>query len=177
MGVGLTYVCVLGNRAPFNHHYEWFNTTDNLIIYDQNITNLNSYVGGVFQQSTSALSVTNQGCYTQGLGCFSVYGYEYAPGTDGYITWVSDNTPAWTIRGAGMAADPIVQIGARPVPQEPMYIIANLGMSPNFGPIDFSHLIFPTWMLIDWIRVYQPKNQRNVGCDPEDFPTASYINQ
>jgi hypothetical protein len=57
------------------------------------------------------------------------------------------------------------------------YIIANLGMSPNFGKIDFLHLQFPTTMRIEYIRVYQPANQINIGCDPPDFPTLSYINQ
>ncbi|KAG8691066.1 hypothetical protein FRC11_007089 [Ceratobasidium sp. 423] len=176
-GTLIGHVSQSGQWAPFNHRYNWFNNSDNLKIYDSTVTQLNAYVGGVFQQSTSALSVTDQNCYAQGGGCFSVYGFEYAPGTDGYITWVNDNKPAWTIRGAGMAADPIVEIGARPVPQEPMYIIVNLGMSPNFGPIDFEHLQFPAWMLVDWIRVYQPKGKMNVGCDPEDFPTSTYINK
>jgi hypothetical protein len=49
-------------------------------------------------------------------------------------------------------------------------------MSYNFGSIDFEHLVFPAYMLVDYIRVYQPSNQRNVGCDPPDFPTADYIN-
>jgi len=31
-------------------------------------------------------------------------------------------------------------------------------------------------MAVDYVRVYQPKDKRNVGCDPEDFPTADYIN-
>jgi len=55
------------------------------------------------------------------------------------------------------------------------YIIANLGLSLNFGPIDMDHLTFPATMSIDWIRVYQPKNAINIGCDPRDFPTAAYI--
>lgn len=57
------------------------------------------------------------------------------------------------------------------------YIIANLGMSPNFGRIDFEHLQFPATMRIDYIRVYQRPDQINIGCDPPDFPTAAYINQ
>lgn len=57
------------------------------------------------------------------------------------------------------------------------YIIANLGMSTNFGTVDLEHLTFPTTMHIDWIRVYQPKGAINIGCDPEAFPTAAYINQ
>jgi hypothetical protein len=32
-------------------------------------------------------------------------------------------------------------------------------------------------MRIDYIRVYQPTNAINIGCDPPDFPTEAYINQ
>ena len=55
------------------------------------------------------------------------------------------------------------------------YIIANLGLSTNFGPIS-DNLVFPTWMLVDYIRVYQPPNEINIGCDPEGYPTQDYIN-
>jgi hypothetical protein len=92
-----------------------------------------------------------------------------------------------------MGADTQVEISARPIPQEPMvranyyfilvsdlvdrkYIIANLGMSPNFGAIDLEHLTFPATMRIDYIRVYQPENAINIGCDPPNFPTEAYIN-
>jgi len=37
-------------------------------------------------------------------------------------------------------------------------------------------MIFPSEYLIDYVRVYQRKDQVNVGCDPQDFPTAKYIN-
>lgn len=52
----------------------------------------------------------------------------------------------------------------------------NLGMSTNFGTVDLEHIPFPVHMSIDYIRVYQPKNAKNIGCDPPDFPTADYIN-
>jgi beta-glucanase (GH16 family) len=52
----------------------------------------------------------------------------------------------------------------------------NLGMSTNFGTVDLAHLPFPVHMRVDYIRVYQPSNARNIGCDPKDFPTADYIN-
>jgi hypothetical protein len=37
-----------------------------------------------------------------------------------YITWISNNQTAWTLKAAGMGPDPSVQISARPVSQEPM---------------------------------------------------------
>ena len=103
--------------------------------------------------------------------------YLYKPGfDDAYITWISDGKIAWTIKASGMKADPKVEIGDRPVPQEPLYIIVNLGMSRNFGDVDLEHLTFPTTMYVDWVRVYQPSDSINIGCDPPDFPTRDYIN-
>ncbi len=58
------------------------------------------------------------------------------------------------------------------------YLIANLGMSLNFGgKVDLKHLPFPATMRIDYVRVYQRSDQKNVGCDPKDFPTQAYINR
>lgn len=37
-----------------------------------------------------------------------------------YITWISDNKIAWTLKAGGMGPDPLVNIAARPIPQEPM---------------------------------------------------------
>lgn len=50
-------------------------------------------------------------------------------------------------------------------------------MSKNFGSIDLEHLIFPTTMSVDWVRVYQPPDAINVGCDPKGYPTKAYIEQ
>ncbi|KXN90403.1 Beta-glucan synthesis-associated protein KRE6 [Leucoagaricus sp. SymC.cos] len=173
---GVGKVSLSAQWAPYNAEYKWLNNSNNLIIYDTQNTVLNSYHGGVYQQTTSGLSVTNQDCYELEKGCFSVYGFEYEPGFDkAYITWINDGKQAWSLMGAGMAADQLTQIHARPVPQEPMYIIANLGFSENFGNIEFDKLQLPATMSIDYIRVYQPKDAVNIGCDPADFPTAKYI--
>ncbi|KAF5389561.1 hypothetical protein D9757_004144 [Collybiopsis confluens] len=171
------YVSQSGQWAPFNHAYIWENTTENLIIYDSATTILNSYAGGAFQQATSCVSETAQECYQLESGCFATYGLEYKPGfDDAYITWINDGKAAWTLNVGGMGADSAVEIAARPIPQEPMYLLINLGISENFGFVDIQHLIFPAVMTVDWIRVYQKADSANIGCDPEDFPTASYIN-
>ncbi|KAJ6519664.1 beta-glucan synthesis-associated protein [Mycena sanguinolenta] len=164
--------------APFNNEYVWFNTSDNLIIPDLTNSTLNTYIGGAFQQATSVVTQTSQQCYQLLEQCFSVFGFEYKPGFSGaYVSWISDGKLSWTLNQAGMAEDPVVEIDQRPVPQEPMYIIANLGMSLNFGAVDFDHLTFPAVMRVDYIRVYQPADAINIGCDPKDFPTQAYINQ
>ncbi|KAL4081556.1 glycoside hydrolase family 16 protein [Scleroderma yunnanense] len=163
--------------APFNAGYIWQNTSQNEVIHDPTISVQNTYIGSVLQQATSVVTNTNPNCYEGTGGCFSIYGFEYVPGFDNaYITWVSNNQVAWTLNVAGVGADSAVQISARPVPQEPMYIIVDLGMSTNFGPVDIDHLPFPVHMRVDYIRVYQPKDNKNIGCDPKGFPTARYIN-
>lgn len=96
---------------------------------------------------------------------------------------------------AGMGPDPLVEISARPVSQEPMvcsslmkrhvtiierpfqYVIVNLGMSENFGFVDLEHIPFPAHMKVDYVRVYQPKGEENIGCEPSGFPTQAYISQ
>ncbi|KAI0651922.1 glycoside hydrolase family 16 protein [Trametes meyenii] len=166
-----------GQWGPFNYDYIWFNTTENLMIPNSTISILNSYKGGVYQQATSVVTVTDQEAYEFSGGKYTTYGFQYQPGFDGaYMAWVANNQLAWVMRQDGMAEDPRVNISARPVPQEPMYLIANLGISMNFGGnIDFDQLRFPSTLRVDWIRVYQDPNRINIGCDPEDFPTAEYI--
>ena len=56
-------------------------------------------------------------------------------------------------------------------------MIVNLGTSPDFGAIEFEHLTLPTVMSVDHVRVYQRAEDVNTGCDPDGFPTQSYINQ
>jgi hypothetical protein len=110
----------LEGRAPFNAAFQWDNSSSNLIIPDRSKSYLNTFVGNEFQQTTSVVTTTNQNCYTQGGGCFSTYGFEYKPGGDGYIQWISDATPAFELRAAGLGPDPRMEIGQRPVPEEPM---------------------------------------------------------
>ncbi|KAG9317367.1 beta-glucan synthesis-associated [Chiua virens] len=163
--------------APFNAGYIWKNTSENEMIVDSSISVQNTYIGSALQQATSVVTQTNQICYEGLTGCYSIYGFEYVPGFDNaYITWISNNKVAWTLNVAGMGADSAVQISGRTIPQEPMYIIVNLGMSTNFGVVDLEHLPFPAHMRVDYIRVYQHRNARNIGCDPKNFPTAEYIN-
>lgn len=49
-----------------------------------------------------------------------MYGFEYKPGNDGYITWVSENTRSWTVMQSGMGPDSVSGAGQRLVSQEPM---------------------------------------------------------
>ncbi|KAL0569232.1 hypothetical protein V5O48_012732 [Marasmius crinis-equi] len=168
-----------GQWAPFNYKYEWFDTAENFIINNPDTTVLNSYKGGALQQATSCISKTNQACYSNMPNpCFTLYGFEYKPGfDDAYITWLNDGKQVCTVMASGLTADSRVEIASRPVSQEPMYIIANLGMSTNFGDVDLENLVFPANMYVDYIRVYQHPDHINIGCDPEEFPTKAYIEE
>lgn len=64
------------------------------------------------------------------------------------------------------------KMGTRSLPR----IQLNLGMSPGFQPVRYEALTFPAKYLIDYVRVYQRKDQINVGCSPKDMPTEDYIN-
>ncbi|KAF7974658.1 hypothetical protein HWV62_11544 [Athelia sp. TMB] len=183
--------------APFNPSYTWLNTSDNLVIADPTISSLNGYRGGIYQQATSVVTVTNPDCYEdEGTQCYGIYGFEYKPGFDGavsfdvtnthpftntnvvqYISWIANGQLAWTLNQGGMGANQDARVGSRPIPQEPMYILMNLGQSTSFGTVDTKDMPYPVTMKVDYIRVYQPKDAINIGCDPPDFPTAAYINQ
>jgi hypothetical protein len=36
-------------------------------------------------------------------------------------------------------------------------------------------MMFPEVMFINYVWVYQPTGETNIGCDPSDYPTADYI--
>lgn len=165
--------------APYNAYYSWDNVTYGEY-HMPGQQEINGFKGNVYQQSTSVVSETNQQCYEKSADpCFAVYGFQYKPGyqaDDAYITWINNNQPSWTIHAAGVGADPVAQISARAIPQEPLYLIMNLGMSPGFSSIDFENLPMPAHMSIDYVRVYQYEDAINYGCDPPNYPTSNYIN-
>ncbi|EJU00032.1 glycoside hydrolase family 16 protein [Dacryopinax primogenitus] len=175
-GTRVGYVSQSAQLAPFDAWWMIHNQSDaDFKLYNTGISEVNSYHGGVYQEAASVLTQTNQNCYTGNTGCFSTYGFEYETGDNGYITWVSNGQPAWTLYAAGLGPNTYTQVNQRLIPEEPMYIIMNLGISPSFGAIDFADLVFPTWMLVDYVRVYQKPGSKNIGCDPPDHPTANYI--
>lgn len=73
------YVSLSGQWAPFNAQYNIYNTSGEVEFYEPDVT-YNSYVGGVWQQTTSGLAKTNQDAYELHGGQFATYGFEYKPG-------------------------------------------------------------------------------------------------
>lgn len=161
--------------APFNWAYEW-PQDGNRIIENTSMTAINPYQGGAYQQAVSGLTITNSSGYELTDNVPLVYAMEYVPGVEGArITWASDGQTAWSMLASGVQADNRTKISQRLISEEPMYLIANFGMSPSFVRVDTANLVFPAKMRIDYIRVYQDPSNTAVGCDPVDHPTAEYI--
>ncbi|KAI6129754.1 glycoside hydrolase family 16 protein [Pisolithus croceorrhizus] len=165
--------------APYNYMYQFNNASPATTINDTAITQLNTYVGGLYQQALSAVTYIDSNNYA-GQG-YATYGFEWwsnpSNRPSGYITWYSESAQTWKITPNSIEADSTVQISDRLIPEEPMYIVFNLGMAPSFQEQDFMHLQFPTTMYVDYVRVYQREGLQNaIGCDPPGHPTASYIN-
>ncbi|KAG9062003.1 hypothetical protein KI688_006723 [Linnemannia hyalina] len=67
------------------------------------------------------------------------------------------------------------------IPQEPMSIVLSLGLLQEELLLD-PELQFPAVMKVDYIRLYQPRQEEEgnekgewLSCDPLDHPTAEYI--
>ncbi|CAK9439182.1 uncharacterized protein LODBEIA_P34060 [Lodderomyces beijingensis] len=152
---------------------------DFIEIYNKSVTLMNTYTGGPFQQAVSGVTMLNHTWYEMGTGLahnFQKFGYELINHDEnGYITWFVGDEPTFTMRS--QALHPNGNIGWRQLPKEPISIIMNLGISNSWAYIDWPSLVFPSKMRVDYVRVYQPEDAINMGCDPPDYPTADYIEQ
>ena len=120
---------------------------------------------------------------------------------NGYINWQVDGKQTSSLYAPAVGPDQGTGgsgVGQRLIPEEPMALILNLGISRmfhlsfffrilkmthcnwyntgNWQPVDLSTMIFPAEYKIDYIRVYQRTDKKNTGCNPKDYPTADYIN-
>jgi beta-glucanase (GH16 family) len=146
-------------------------------VYDTSVTMMNAYKGGPFQEAVSGLTNLNNDWY--GGKAYQTYAFEYTPGNDGHITWYVGEDKTWSMKAQGMRANG--NVGTRTIPQEPMAIIANSGMSNSFAAIDAATIEkdLPSLMRIDYIRIYQDDDQGDdddwMTCDPPGYPTTEYI--
>ncbi|EMD31407.1 glycoside hydrolase family 16 protein [Gelatoporia subvermispora B] len=162
--------------APYNFQYT---PNDNASTLHNPTSVFNSYKGGQYQQAISALTDIDNSDYAG--NAYGTYAYEWwsdpSNRDEGYITWFADGQESWTMTAATIGPDTTVNISSRIVPEEPVYIIMNLGMSPSFQHQDFMHLQFPSKMYVDYVRVYQRDDVKGgVTCEPSSYPTQDYIN-
>lgn len=159
--------------GPFDIWYE--PNVDFMEVYDHSITRINAYHGGPFQQAISGLSNLNNQWY-DGNG-YQIYAFEYKPGADGESTFFVGDQATWRLTAD--AIGPNGNIGQRVLPEEPMYVIVNFGMSNGFSALNLTGIapLLPATMRIDNIRIYQDPDAQSVTCDPPGYETTSYIAQ
>lgn len=170
--------------APFDDAYYWTNTTPAVTIHGAN-TEINSYVGGPYQEAVSSVSLIPERGFQDydapDSEKYTKFALEYLPDWDntgaGFVTWYVDGQPTWTATGAALPPSTVMDISRRNIPTEPMAIIMNLGMSAGFQRVNFDAdgVHFPAQMKFDYVRLYQEAGQEKMSCDPGDHPTAEYI--
>jgi len=170
--------------APFTHDYDYANdTAAEFLLNASTPTRANVYKGSAVQQAISALTTVPDDIFESSGQQFSTFGFEYwsDPGSreDGFITWQVNGSMTARVGASSIGPDQGpggTGIGQRLISEEPMAIVLNLGISPNWQTIDLTTMQFPAVMLIDYVRVYQRKGQTNIGCNPQNYPTTDYIN-
>ncbi|KAK8170861.1 beta-glucan synthesis-associated protein-domain-containing protein [Phyllosticta citrichinensis] len=157
--------------APFDIWYQ--PDYDFFEVYDHSITSVNAYAGGPYQQAISGLSNLNNDWYDG--NAYQTYAFDYTPGAKGHITWLVGDQPMWTLDGRALG--PNGNVGQRVMPEEPMAIVVNFGMSDSFSAINLTGIAttLPATMRIDYIRIYQDDDNPIMTCDPPGYPTTSYI--
>lgn len=138
-----------------------------------NTSQLNAYCGGPYQQAISGQTELNNKWYDGEL--YQKYGFEYTPGTgaNGQIAWFVGDDLSYMMNGH--AIGPNGNVGSRPISEEPMSIVLNLGFSPAWTGINMAELVFPTTMYVDYVRWYQSASKTSVTCDPPGYETTEYI--
>ncbi|KAF2470578.1 beta-glucan synthesis-associated protein SKN1 [Lindgomyces ingoldianus] len=168
---GIGQVSQSFQSAPFDLWYQ--PNYDFIEIYDHSITGMNSYQGGPFQQAISGLTNLNNDWYDG--KAYQKYAFEYKTGDNGWITWHVGDAETWTMDARTVADNG--NVGKRVIPEEPLSLIANFGMSNSFAAINLTGIAstLPATMRIDYIRIYQDEGNEMVTCDPPGYPTTDYI--
>ncbi|CAG8449491.1 12000_t:CDS:2 [Ambispora leptoticha] len=133
-------------------------------IYSTGRTVFNSYVGGIWQQAVSSVTIMEKEVFNG--KSFEKYAFEYEPGVNGYIDWSIDDKSTWRLNGPAVGPNPHSRISSRSISEEPM---------AKFSAIDLENLKFPATMHIDYVRIYQDPTKIKTSCSPSDHPTAEYI--
>ncbi|KAL4918181.1 beta-glucan synthesis-associated protein-domain-containing protein [Aspergillus aurantiobrunneus] len=156
--------------APFDIWY--MPDYDYAAVYHQDVTEINTYRGGPYQQAMSGMTNLNNKWYNGKE--YQLYAFEYTPGATGNVTWFVGQDKTWTLDGRSIG--PNGNVGQRMIPLEPLAIVMNLGMAYSFAPVDDGiqeHM--PAYMRFDYIRIYQDPDEISVTCDPPGYETTEYI--
>uniref|UniRef100_M4BI64 1,3-beta-glucan synthase n=1 Tax=Hyaloperonospora arabidopsidis (strain Emoy2) TaxID=559515 RepID=M4BI64_HYAAE len=139
-------------------------------------TRINSdYYGTLGLDSISALTQLESNAFKS----FHLYRLDWSPGPEGYIRWWMDNSFLFEIPGSALNKW-VGDVPPRRIPVEPSYLILSTAVSEKFSPPCSGQIcdsLWPSNFTIDYVRVYQgnPNRYTSVGCNPEAFPTSSWI--
>ncbi|ETS60660.1 hypothetical protein PaG_04556 [Moesziomyces aphidis] len=168
--------------APFDDAYGWGNSSADAKIYDDTLTEFNTYTGGQIQEAVSSVTRVPDRGFQLTQNEYVTYGVEFSPDFNydgsGSMTWYVDGKPSWTVNPKAFPARANLDIGQRIIPVEPMAIVMNLAISSGFQTVNFGEggITFPAFMEVDYVRVYQKDGQSDlISCDPADHPTANFI--
>jgi beta-glucanase (GH16 family) len=157
--------------APFDIWYA--PDSEYMEVYDDEVTNINSYRGGVYQQALSGVTWLNDDWYDG--NAYQSYSFEYNPGANGNVTWGVGDDYTWHLDGKALR--PNGNVGQRTITEEPMSLVLNFGLSDSFALVFLPNLIemMPAKMRFDYVRIYQPSDSVMITCDPPGFKTTEYI--
>ncbi|KAK0366319.1 beta-glucan synthesis-associated protein [Friedmanniomyces endolithicus] len=156
--------------APFDIF--WRPNTDWIELYNYGTSLSNSYQGGVYQQALSIVTNLNNEWYNG--NAYQSYGFEYEPGGSGYVVWNVGDTKTWKVDAN--AVGPNGNVGQRVMPEEPLAMVLNFGMSSGFAVLNMTGLgrQMPATMRVDYVRIYQDDGGE-LTCDPVGYDTTTYI--
>lgn len=178
--------------SQWYNHYLWYGMNSSL-----NIFFYGNYLEGASKEQdymSDALSANRDLLATHFLDQH-IYRLEWESGPEGYIAWYLDNEFVYRI------ATPALMNTEALMPEEPMYLLFNTAISYTWGfptpcpegcpcscfdcrkddclcglPADMCNN-FPADFLIDYVRVYQNKQNpsHTIGCSTKTHPTRTWI--
>lgn len=118
---------------------------------------------------------------------YRTFRLEWLEGDGGYLRWYIDGSFVFEVPAAALDkysvctqtpddAEPRCETTPRrKMPSEPMSIVINTALGSWNGGPEATNGHMPGQMFVDYVRVWQRKERRNVGCDPPDYPTKTFI--
>uniref|UniRef100_A0A7S2G998 GH16 domain-containing protein n=1 Tax=Haptolina brevifila TaxID=156173 RepID=A0A7S2G998_9EUKA len=114
------------------------------------------------------------------------YTMEWKTGPNGHLSWYYDGHFVWAMAAEAFGEYSVcadrggvkecTRTPKRQIPEEPMSIVMNTAIGTwNGGKTALDGKHWPAKFFVDYVRVYQ--DVENVGCDPPNYPTATYIDK
>ncbi len=136
---------------------------------------MNAYRGGVFQQALSSVSHLNNEWYDG--KAYQTYAFYYTPGgsENGHVYWNVGEVQTFHLDAKSVG--PNGNIGQRVIPEEPLSLIMNFGISQSFAALNLTGLapLMPATMRFDYVRIWQDPDKESITCDPPGYETTEYI--